>query len=172
MILTSPSGARLDLSVAGYEFPRTRSDWPDTVGAAWRDDGDGARESLREWRSRLDAVVKPRDDDANWLLVRIDATAGGERREATLPCLTTTEARELAAFLLRAPAGADFAPIEPNLRVRVVDRTHGRTELRFGVALDGDVRPGRLDVGVAMPTPELAAAVEHWNAQLAMYPPR
>jgi len=155
VVLTSADGGRVELRIAGYEFPE------DPQG-----DGNG------DW-------------DANWLVVSgAVAAADGRAWEFTDPLLTTWEAVELLEWLRRAVgghlrSGDGLAFVEPDLELAYRGRVDGRVLLT--VTLDeeagpvGSARPDRgpaAELELAVDVDSLRRATDEWRRELAGTPPR
>ena len=121
--------------------------------------------------------------DANWLVV-----AGHGRRHDTEwrfrdPCLTTTEARELASWLrlATAPVGSEPNPIyftEPNLAFAVADRSASAVWLRMIFELEA--RPdlpqpvdwGEFSIDLELTPADLEYAADDLARELEAFPVR
>lgn len=125
------------------------------------------------------------DWDANWLTIHGRVSDGAHHWEFTDPCLTTWEARELAAWLRavgQAPAGSPdgaarsrLAFTEPTLRFAATPADDGFVALDVDVsAASGPIRgPAdghRVRLGVTVAAVEAAAA--DWERELAAFPIR
>ncbi|PZG00012.1 WapI family immunity protein [Micromonospora deserti] len=153
---------------------------------------DGARVRIRP--VGYQPGVEPPDDPAtvadwhDWLLVEVDArTADGQSWSHCAPCLTVTEAVELADWLRqRVEAALDpSAPpalvrfIEPNLalRTRVIRRRRMELTVEFShESLPPWMRRQPLSavypLALTVSADALAVAVEQWARDCAAYPRR
>lgn len=164
MRLTSTDGAEIELRPVGYQYP--------TIG------GNGGG----DW-------------DANWLYIRGDVRlADGRRWHFQDACLTTWEGAELAGWLRSAAAGevraipfpADEEQLlvftEPNLGFSLAATAEGTRSVR--VHFSFEARPGwslppgddvdlyDFFITVTTTVPELLRAVEEWDRDRALFPPR
>lgn len=151
---------------------------------------DGAWVELRPLRYEFGP--KERDDwDRNWLVVRGDVhTPDGLRWSFTHPCLTTWEARGLAAWLGAAARGdvaANLTPpdeeedglqafTEPNLAVSVAAVATDQVGLRLHLPLES-APPGHpqgepFHLVLQLSAEDLQQAAEAWKRELEPFPER
>lgn len=156
--LESLDGQFVELAVSGYQFGSARST---SSGVDW---------------------------DANWLILRGKVWDGSQSWEFNDPCMTTWEARELAAWLrglgtalaVAEPGATKLWLTEPNLTFSVVESSQGVTTL--DVHFDAESRPalGSNDEGdglghrvrLVVPQHDIAQAANHWEQGLAQFPVR
>lgn len=115
------------------------------------------------------------DHDANWLVVRLELTDRQWRTELSIPCLTTTEARELVAWLRaaadgRAQARVDF--LEPVLAFRLGRQAGGTAQLRIEVEETTATSDLGQHLDLVVPSTTLRAAAAAWEDHLAAFPER
>jgi len=123
--------------------------------------------------------------DSNWLLVSVRVLAPEGSWDVVDPCLTTWEAKHLAAWLVlaaaRDPSATPMAFTEPNLTVtaRSASATPGRVDVRACFALE--LRPpwshtasgsGDLCVDLDVERADLARAAASLLADLVNHPQR
>ncbi|HEU4676614.1 MAG TPA: hypothetical protein VFS29_11530 [Motilibacteraceae bacterium] len=163
---------------------------------------DGTQFELRPVRYQFAGVRGSRcgrDWDANWLVIRGDVQLA-DRRSWSFedPCLTTWEARELAAWLRGVASGAvqptpfegggeerTWMFTEPNLALSLAARDDVTATVRVHLSLEarppwlaGDdpgEDPGELFeffVEVTAPLNVVAQAADDWTAELATFPER
>jgi hypothetical protein len=155
MRLDGREGQSLQLDVAGYQFPHSRS----------RDEGF--------------------DFDANWLVIDGVANDGGREWRFRDPCLLTTEARELTAWLEAVSNGCveldATSFLEPNLEFRRVSAPADPPVIRVTFRLEA--RPpwarGTQDedwdsswLEFAVPTDSLRNAAQELRTALKSFPER
>lgn len=164
MRLRSTDGTEIDLRPARYQYPRIRVD-------------------------------EPGDWDANWLVIRGEVRpTDGRHWRFEDACLTTWDAADFARWLRRVTADeVTVTPLpahrgqllrftEPNLAFSLAATEEGRRAIRVHFSLEARPRwaspPGDdvdlygFFVTVESTVAELARAVEEWERERALYPPR
>lgn len=164
MRLKSTDGAEIELRPAGYLFPSIDQSEP----SGW---------------------------DGNWLVIRGNVRLSDERQwDFEGPCMTTWDAAELAGWLRSVAAGAVGASPLPSGGEHLL--VFAEPDLGFSLGATGDTRrsirvhfsleaappwlpPPGVDtdlysffVTVRTTVEQLAAAVEEWKRELALFPPR
>lgn len=149
--------------------------------------------AVSDYQFRL-AQSKPGQDngDANWLVIRGKAWDGVESWEFSDPCMTTWEARNLAAWLrglgdthgqgteTSRPEHVGLWLTEPNLEFTLAASSDGITTL--DVHFDAESRPPGCSsqdheglahtVRLTTPQVEINLAVTEWETDLRAFPPR
>jgi hypothetical protein len=165
MLLSSMDGSSLRLSVERYQYP-------DIVG-----DGSG-----RNW-------------DANWLVIRGEVTDARRTWGFADPCLTTSEARSVAAWLRGVASGVvpvvdydgdDKSTLEvftePNIALNLAARDGDQATVRVYLSLETQPPWGRREGGqsgvfnyyvrLTVRLAEAAVAAQEWAQELDSYPVR
>ena len=143
----STDGKRLDLRIAGYQFPDLLGH--DADETAW--------------------------DDANWLIVAgrvlVDVGYGWSFAE---PCMSAFEALRLGVWLQQATDGGHPVPLgflEPCLAFSLIDSS------TVAVRFSHEAAPSRrvdepVDVEFSLGAGWLARAADEWLAEVRLFPPR
>jgi len=164
--LASSTGAVVDLRPTGYQY--AEAGWARPEGAE-------------------PAAGPPDDWDANWLMIRGDAsTADGRCWSFTDPCMTTWEAEELWAWLEMASQNAagrdEVVFLEPNVSFFIDGRDGDR--VRMQVRFSHESLPDWLPrdaagwqaqeylVALEVTTADLAAAARDWDRERRAFPAR
>ncbi len=156
---------------------------------------DGSSVHFSPQRYQFGPSSKPRDWDANWLVITGDVDmSDGRSWSFTDPCLTTWEARELASWF-RGVLSGDVQPApfggeederllvftEPNLAFSLAGRERERLTIRVHFSLESrppwlreDVASDLFDyyIEVSPTKPGLVRAVDEWERELAAFPVR